>query len=302
VVPRERLPLDDTSVIMPSKQGDGRSMFAIAWGRQTILGTTDTAYTGALDELALTQDDLDYVLAAGNAVFDRGLTEDDVVAAWVGVRPLMRQPGGSGDAGAMSDISRRHVVLDDASGLVTVTGGKLTTYRRMAADTVDVLVARDDRRARSRTDEISLGCRRPLGDVVADTVAAAATLGIGEETAKLLVRGHGEAAVDVLSLVAANPAYGTVLAPEAPYLMAEVAYAAQREGAATLDDVLSRRTRVALRVRDAGLPMARQAAGIIATTLDRSDEWIEAQVAAYVEAVGRERGPLGHPRVAEARS
>jgi glycerol-3-phosphate dehydrogenase len=280
---------------MPSKQGDGRSMFAIAWGRQTILGTTDTAYADGLDELALTEDDLAYVLAAGNAVFGRDLTGEDVVAAWVGVRPLMRPAAGGGDAAAMSDISRRHVVLEDPSGLVTVTGGKLTTYRRMAADAVDVLVGRDGRRARSRTDEIPLGCSRPLADVVADTVAAAATLGIAEETAKLLVRGHGEAAVDVLSLVAADPAYGDVLAPESPYLLAEVAYAAQREGAATLDDVLSRRTRVALRVRDAGLPMARRAAGILAEAIGRDGGWIDEQVGAYVDAVGRERGPLGRP-------
>jgi len=98
VVPRERLPLLDASVLLPSKQGDGRSMFAIPWGRQTIPGTTDTPYDGALDGLSLTQDDLDYVLAAGNAVFKRGLTEDDVLGAWAGVRPLIRQPG----SGSMS--------------------------------------------------------------------------------------------------------------------------------------------------------------------------------------------------------
>ena len=91
VVPRERLPLEHASVLLPSRQGDSRSMFAIAWGPQTILGTTDTAYDGSLDALSLTAEDLDYVLAAGNAVFDRDLTADDVVGAWAGLRPLLRR-------------------------------------------------------------------------------------------------------------------------------------------------------------------------------------------------------------------
>src|SRR4051794_9966529 len=92
VVPHHRLPLTGASILLPSRQGDRRSMFAIPWGRQTILGTTDTAYDGALDELTLTAEDLRYVLAAGNAVFDRRLVEDDVVGAWVGVRPLLKAP------------------------------------------------------------------------------------------------------------------------------------------------------------------------------------------------------------------
>ena len=237
----------------------------------------------------MTEADLRYVLAAGNAVFDRDLTESDVVAAWVGVRPLLSVGDGTGPT---ADLSRRHVVMDDPSGLVTVTGGKLTTYRRMAADVVDVLVARDGRRSRSRTDEITLGCSRPLADVVADTVSAAATLGVSAETAKLLVRGHGEAAVEVLAIVADDPSCGELLAPEAPHLLAEVAHAVGREGAATLDDVLSRRTRVALRVRDAGLPMAHRAARLLAGALGRDEAWVDGQVAAYADAVARERGPV----------
>ncbi|MFL6136765.1 MAG: glycerol-3-phosphate dehydrogenase/oxidase [Frankiaceae bacterium] len=300
VVPHERLPLDDASVIMPSRQGDGRSMFAVAWGPQTILGTTDTAYDGPLDELALTEDDLGYVLSAGNAVFDRGLREEDVIGAWVGVRPLLRPAAEGGEPGAMSDISRRHLLIEDPSGLLTITGGKLTTYRRMAEDVVDRLVERDGRRARSRTPEIALGCNRPLDEVVADTVAAAATLGVGEETAKLLVRQHGEEAADVLSIVAAEPATGAVLSPAAPHLVAEVVHAVRREGAATLEDVLTRRTRLSLRARDAALPMARVAARILAHALGRDETWAKRQVTDYAAAVRQERGPVGLPAVPDA--
>src|SRR5205085_2071020 len=153
---------------LPSRQGDRRSMFAIAWGPQTILGTTDTAYHGPLDALALTAEDLDYVLAAGNAVFNQRLTADDVVSAWVGVRPLLRE-GEASEGDILSDMSRRHTLLDGPAGMVTITGGKLTTYRRMAKDVVDLLVDRDGRRARCRTDEIALGSTQPFRNLLATT-------------------------------------------------------------------------------------------------------------------------------------
>src|SRR3954462_15377820 len=174
VVPRERLPLLQASILLPSKQGDGRSMFAIPWGRQTILGTTDTPYDGSLEDLALTAADLEYVLAAGNAVFHRDLRSDDVLGAWAGVRPLIREAGTS----SMSDISRRHTLVEGSGGLLTITGGKLTTYRRMAKDVVDRVIDRDGRKARCRTDEISLTGTRPYADLVAETSAAASALGL----------------------------------------------------------------------------------------------------------------------------
>jgi glycerol-3-phosphate dehydrogenase len=182
--------------------------------------------------------------------------------------------------------------MDGPGGLLTITGGKLTTYRRMAEDVVDRVVARDGRRARCRTEHISLGCARSLRAVQADTVEAANALRLGEETAKLLVRQHGEAAADVLSLVAARPELGRVLSPEAPHLMAEVAYAVQAEGAVTLDDVFSRRMRLALRVRDAGLSVAPDAAALMAELLERPDGWTGQQVATYARGVARERGPV----------
>ena len=289
VVPRERLPLLEASVLLPSKQGDGRSMFAIPWGRQTILGTTDTPYDGALDDLSLTQADLDYVLAAGNAVFKGGLAEDDVLGAWAGVRPLIRQPG----SGSMSDLSRRHTLVEGAGGLLTITGGKLTTYRRMAKDVVDRIVEKDDRRARCRTDEIPLSGTRPVADLVAETTVRAARLGLPEDVASSLVRQCGETAGHVLSLVEAEPALGELLSPDAPHLAAEVVHAARSEGASTVDDVFSRRMRLSLRARDAALPSALLAAQLLARETGRDEQWATAQVSAYADAVRRERGVLG---------
>jgi glycerol-3-phosphate dehydrogenase len=289
VVPHDRLPLREASVLLPSRQGDGRSMFAIPYGDQTILGTTDTPYKGALEDLSLTGVDLEYVLAAGNDVFRRGLTADDVLGAWAGVRPLLRDP----DSASMKDVSRRHTLVEGEAGLLTITGGKLTTYRRMAKDVVDRIVERDGRRARCRTDEIPLGGTRPLPLLRAEVVAAAAGLGLDERTALGLVRQYGEHAHDVLSLVAADPSLAQPLSPAAPHIAAEVVHAARAEGAVALEDVLSRRTRLSIRARDAALPTAPLAARLLAAETGHDAAWASAQVAAYVDAVRRERGVLG---------
>ena len=288
VVPTGRLPLREASVLLPSRQGDGRSMFAIPWGQQTILGTTDTPYDGALEDLSLTAADLAYVLAAGNDVFRADLTADDVLGAWAGVRPLLRTPGAS-----MKDVSRRHVLVEGAGGLLTITGGKLTTYRRMARDVVDRVVERDGRRAPCRTAELPLTGSRPLPALLGEVTAAAEGLGLTSEVAASLVRQVGEAALDVLALVAAEPELGRQLVPHAPHLLAEVVHAARAEGACTLDDVFSRRMRLSLRERDAGLSAAPVAAGLLARETGHDDAWAQAQVAAYSGAVRRERGVLG---------
>ena len=289
VVPRDRLPLLEASILLPSKQGDGRSMFAIPWGEQTILGTTDTPYDGDLGELSLTAHDLEYVLAAGNDVFRRELRADDVLGAWAGVRPLIRQPGST----SMSDISRRHTLVEGSGGLLTITGGKLTTYRRMAKDVVDRIVARDGRRARCRTAQIPLSGTRPLAELLTETTAAAAALGLAAEVASSLVRQCGEQAGEVLALIEAEPALARRLAPSAPHLAAEVVHAARCEGALTLDDVFSRRLRLSLRTRDAALPAAPEAARLLARETGQDPAWAAAQVLTYAEVVRRERGVLG---------
>ena len=289
VVSRERLPLLDASVLLPSKQGDGRSMFAIPYGEQTILGTTDTPYHGALEDLSLTGADLDYVLAAGNDVFRRGLTADDVLGAWVGVRPLIRDA----ESTSVSDLSRRHTLVEGSGGLLTITGGKLTTYRRMAKDVVDRIALRDGRKARCRTDEIALGGTRPWADLRDEVVAAAASLGLDERIADGLLRQTGEQAHAVLSLVAADPSLGDVLSPSAPHVAAEVVHAARNEGATTLEDVFSRRLRLSLRAKDAALPAAPRAARLLAAETGQDEQWAMAQVAAYSDAVRHERGVLG---------
>ncbi len=291
VVPSERLPLREASILLPSKQGDGRSMFAIPWGAQTILGTTDTPYDGSLEDLALTAVDLEYVLAAGNAVFHRDLHADDVLGAWAGVRPLLREQGSS----SMSDLSRRHTLVEGKAGLLTITGGKLTTYRRMAKDVVDRVVERDGRKARCRTDEIPITGTRPYEHVLAEVTTAAAALGLDADVAATLVRQSGEAATEVLSLVALDASLGERLSPSAPHIAAEVVHAARTEAAVSLEDVFSRRLRLSLRAKDAGLPAAGLAASLLADETGRDAAWAATQVLTYTDAVRTERGVLGLP-------
>jgi len=289
VVPAERVPLH-ASVLLPSSQGDGRSMFAIPWGAQSILGTTDTAYDGPLDEVSVTAQDVEYILSATNALFRSRIDADDVVGAWAGNRPLLRNM--DKPAATPSDMSRRHTLLEGPTGMLTITGGKLTTFRRMAKDVVDRVVDRDHRKARCRTDRIPLGGTRPLPEMLADAMRAAGSAGVGGEVAELAVRQHGDAAAAVLTL-ASEPGLDERLSPAAAHVAAEVVQAARHEGAATLDDVFSRRTRLSLRAKDAALPSAALAARLLAAEIGRDDTWAEEQVTAYAAAVRRERGVLG---------
>jgi glycerol-3-phosphate dehydrogenase len=288
VVPAAKICLNDASVLLPSSHGDRRSMFAIAWDRQTILGTTDTAYAGALEDLTLTAEDLDYVLSAANTVFDADLRAGDVVGAWAGVRPLA-----TGGSAATGDLSRRHCLIDSGDGMLTITGGKLTTYRRMARDVVNRIVAADGRRARCRTAGIPLGLTGALEPFREQIVAAGRALGLPRSVGTLLVRTHGEAAAEVLSLVAQDPRLARVLSPAADHIAAEVVYAARAEGAATLEDVFSRRMRLSLRARDAALPVARYAAELLAAELGRDGDWVAGQVRGYAASVRAERGVVG---------
>ena len=143
---------NDIAAIVPVPK-DKRSIFVVPWGELTYIGTTDTDYAGPLDDPECTPEDIDYLLDAMNLVLTDPLTKDDIVGTWAGLRPLIA--GGSvGEKTA--DLSRVHKVLTSPSGLMTVTGGKLTTYRRMASDTVDAIVATLGRGGKSVTKQLRL--------------------------------------------------------------------------------------------------------------------------------------------------
>lgn len=276
---------NDIAAIVPVP-GDKRMIFVVPWGDTTYLGTTDTDYDGPLDDPACTPDDVDYLLAAINGISEEQLTPDDVVGTWAGLRPLLR----SGRSGRTSDLSRRHSVRVAPSGVVTVTGGKLTTYRRMAADAVDAAAAvlhdRGDLSGRvppSRTRHLRLFG----GEGIAPPEAA-----LEPSTHEHLTGRYGTEAEVVRALTAEQPDLGAPLVPGLPYLRAEATYAVQHEMARTLDDVLSRRTRARLLARDASAEAAASVAELVAPDLGWSDAERDAQVDAYRASVAAERAEI----------
>jgi glycerol-3-phosphate dehydrogenase len=270
---------NEIAVVIPVPK-DKRSLFVVPWGDLTYVGTTDTDYDGPLDDPQCTSEDIAYVLRALNQSITTGVTPADIVGTWAGLRPLVKQATG----GRTADLSRRHRVQVSPAHVVTVTGGKLTTYRRMASDTVDEVMKILDRRGRSRTRRVRL-----LGAEGFVEPADAATA-----AAHLAGRFGGEA-VHVEALIDAEPALAEPLVPGLPYLAAEAVYAARHEMAVTLDDVLSRRTRARLLARDASAEGAPHVAGLLATELGWDEAETDGQVRAYLDAVNRDRDAAGLP-------
>src|SRR5262245_3015149 len=238
---------NDIAAVVPVPK-DKRSIFVVPWpgadgvlggeGSVTYIGPPDTDFDGDVDDPQCTPEDVAYLIEAMNRSLTEPLDAGDVLGTWAGLRPLVSEAG----SGRTADLSRRHRVLTSASGLVTVTGGKLTTYREMAEDTVDaaVAVAADDvprSAGRCRTR------RLPLRGAEGWQAARDADPHLGE-------RYGGESGV-LEAMVAADPRLGDPLVPGLPYRRVEALYAARYEMATTLDDVLSRRTRARLRARDA---------------------------------------------------
>ncbi len=269
---------NDIAVVIPVPK-DRRSLFLVPWGDLAFIGTTDTDDDGPLDDPQCTREDIDYVLRAANASLATPLTERDVLGTWAGLRPLVRRATSARTA----DLSRRHTVDRSASGVVTVAGGKLTTFRQMAEDTVDEVCDLLGVRARCRTRRLPL-----LG--AEGYVAGDADDHLGGR--------YGSEAGAVRALCAEDPSLAGPLVPGLPYLRAEAVYAARHEMVVTLDDVLSRRTRARLLLRDASAAAAAEVADLLAPELGWSAAETERQVAAYRAAVAHERSHPGLPETA----
>jgi len=268
---------NDIAAIVPAPK-DRRSIFVVPWGDFTYIGTTDTDYDGSLDDPQCTPDDVEYLLGAMNRVMSEHLTTADVVGTWAGLRPLI---AGGTVGERTADLSRRHSVRASGSGMVTVTGGKLTTYRRMAADTVDDVVRSLGRGGASTTKRLPLlGAHGPAPDDAH------------------LARRFGSEAAEILTLVASEPALAEPLVPGLPYLRAEAVYAVRHEMATTLDDVLSRRTRARLLARDATARAAHDVALLLAGELGWDADRVQHETESFRSAVAAERDAAGLPETA----
>jgi glycerol-3-phosphate dehydrogenase len=264
-----------------------RLTFALPWQGATLIGTTDADHDGDdLDHVRPEREDVAYLLDATNAYFATALTPSDVVGAFAGVRPLIS----TGDARRSVDISRKAQLYETSGGMITITGGKLTTWRRMAKLAVDRLVERDGRRAPCRTHEIALGA--PIAPAELPRVA-----GVPEGAyARLAARHDAGAAREVLALAAQRPELAEPIVPGGPAdLLAEAVHAARREQAVAVGDVLLRRTRVALlAAREAATPAcASRVAAVMGAELGWDPARVEAEARAFLHEAGAEGIVLG---------
>jgi glycerol-3-phosphate dehydrogenase len=232
IVPSEELPMN-AAAIVPA--GSDRTIFALPWLGQTLIGTTDNDYEGDLEHPRVGLDDVQYLLEAVNAFFERDFGSDDVAGAYAGVRPLIS----AADPKKSVDISRKAELYETSSGLITITGGKLTTWRRMAKMTVDRMVEREFRQAPCRTHEI------PLGHPV-DPDGLVTSAPVGEGSLRHLAGRYGLFAERILKLCEERAALAEPILPGMPDLMAEVLVAVRHEQARSVPDVLLRRTRLGL--------------------------------------------------------
>jgi glycerol-3-phosphate dehydrogenase len=227
------LPMGKAACIVPA--GEGRMIFSLPWYGRTLIGTTDNDFDGDITHPRPAPDDVEYLLSAVNDFFGTSLGESNLVGAYAGVRPLIS----TGDPRKSVDISRKAELYETSSGMLTITGGKLTTWRRMAKQTVDRLVERSGREAPCHTHEIPLGMEARPEDLEAPA-------GVGEEATGQLAFRYGHAARKVLEIARADPKLARPIVPGRPDLLAEVVLAARLEQARSVADVLLRRTRLAI--------------------------------------------------------
>jgi len=266
---------------------DGRVFFVLPAGATTIVGTTDTDYNGEPDAVCATPDDVTYLLRSVDAYFPAArLMPADVIAAWAGIRPLI-----GGDPRHPDALSREHAVTTTAPGLITVSGGKLTTYRVMARDAVDAVQRMLGRPAREApTGTVPL----PGGDVALDAQREEAARRTGSHVlAAHLVHRYGSEWAAVWSLAESDSRLAVPLSPPLPYLHAEVAWAVAREMALSLGDVLMRRVPLAWQLADHGLALA--------SALAPSYGWTAADVAEYARDAAIVYGPTAPALVTPAR-
>jgi len=224
-----------SGAIVPA--GGGRSIFALPWLGATLIGTTDNDYdTDELDHIRPAEEDIAYLIDATNAFFGTSLSPSDLTGAYAGVRPLIS----TGDPKKSVDISRKAELYETSSGMVTITGGKLTTWRRMAKMTVDAIVEREARDAPCRTHEI------PLGQAI-EPDELPRVEGVRDDAYAMLAGRYGQLANDVLAVAGERGELAQPIVPDGPPdLLAEAVYAARAEQARSVGDALLRRTRLGL--------------------------------------------------------
>ena len=266
-------------------------LFIIPWPRYWIIGTTDTPWTEDVAKPVATAADIDYILQHANEVLSRPLSRDDIIGVYAGLRPLLQprlKPGADNRLAASTKVSREHTVTRVAPGLTAIAGGKLTTYRVMAADAVDHALGEALARAHP-----SATARLPLVGAAGYRALAARAGAIARERGWTLARvthlldRYGDELPALLDSIDDDPSLGRPLGEAPAFLRAEVAWAVTHEGAAHLDDVLLRRVRLDIEHRDRGLGAAAEVLAVMAPLLGWSEAEVEAERTAYAERVAQ---------------
>ena len=274
VVARERLGISDTAVVLPETE-DGRILYVIPWSARAVIGTTDTG-SGNLDDPQANPADIAYLIKHVNDYLEVNLSEDDILSVYAGYRPLVKSRGAHA-----AELSRTHAVLQEVNGMVTIVGGKLTTYRRMAQDTVDVLAKRDGMPTSHPTKHLLLSGAIGWRDAKQEIEARARQIGVAPDIVEHLEFNFGGHARSILDLLEEDKSLGERLRPDLPYIRAEVIYACRAEMAMTLEDVLARRTRIILEDGARGAGIAPEVAALMAGELGWSSDQTNSQVQQY---------------------
>lgn len=280
VLSREDVKLGNMAIVLPETD-DRRVIFIVPWESRAIVGTTDTG-SGDLDRPIATRDDILYLLNHVNRYLSIRLTEDNIISTYAGYRPLLL-PRSSKHSTAK--LSRSHSVLESPSGIVSIVGGKLTTYRRMAQDTVDVLSRRDGSVPVHPTQSLPLHGSAGWPAMQRELEIKGTSLGLDHQILAHLGRSYGTEANTILSLIADDPSLARRLVDDLPYIRAEVVYACRYEMAMTPYDVLARRTSLILEDRQRGLGIVDEVADLMAKEHSWSPGQRNALVASYRNAM-----------------
>ncbi len=282
VVPRDRIAMDTGLLTRTEKS----VLFVIPWGEHWLIGDTDTEWPFDPSRPVASRADIDYLLAKVNHMLREPLTVADIEGVFAGLRPLV-----AAEAGAdTTKLSREHAVRSPAPGLSVIAGGKYTTYRVMARDLIDVAV-RDlspgpgQAISESRTHEVPLAGADGYQDMWENRERIADSAGLPVVQVERLLGRYGSELTDLLALMARRPELREPVPLAGPYLGAELVYACSHEGAVHLDDVLSRRTRIRIEVRDRGAAAASHAAGLMAGELGWDPARTAAEISRYHDMI-----------------
>lgn len=257
-------------------------LFVIPWGNHWLIGDTDTDWPLDPDTVVASRTDLDYLLGKVNSVLTRDLTHDDVVGVFAGLRPLVQ----SDPTADTTKLSREHSVVSGGRDVTVIAGGKYTTYRVMARDLIDAVIAESQLQAGpSLTDRIPLLGAAGYAERRDRTTRIADENGLSAEVVEHLLGRHGDRIDDLLELIAHRPDLGKTVDGYEPYLWAELFYAVTHEGARSLEDVLERRTRIKIQYRDSGTSIAAALAELIAPELNWDAAERERRIADYLSRI-----------------